>query len=149
MDFNEHKKEVSLTEFQELGEKLFQARKEFDEAQAIADEKSKKVEELKYKVLSIMEEAGLENQSIAGYGKIFVQNRFTVSFPKDPEKKGKFFEYLQNKGIFEDMVSVNSQTLNSWYKAEMEAAVEAGNADFRISGLDEPKLVKTLAMRKA
>jgi hypothetical protein len=61
--------------------------------------------------------------------------------PKDLDAKKQFFAYLQEKGVFDELVSVNSQTLNSWAQAEIEAALENDNFDFQIPGLEKAQAV--------
>jgi hypothetical protein len=46
------------------------------------------------------------------------------------------------------MISVNSQTLNSFAKKELEAAKETGDIDFKIPGLGEPTLTEMIALRR-
>lgn len=76
-------------------------------------------------------------------------SRFTVKNPSTAEEKKAFFDYLQQKNIFEDMVSVNSMRLNAWYKEEIEAAIQSGNFGFKVPGLAEPTAFETISFRKA
>lgn len=148
MSFDNASEDISIEVFQKLGEELFELRELKQKFEDETSKVSEKLEAKKRELLTIMEKAGLDNQRIAGLGIVYTQSKFTVSMPKDPEKKKDFFNYLREKGIFEDTVTVHSNTLNSYYKTEMDNAIEAGNTDFKIPGLDEPKLVKTLNMRK-
>lgn len=84
----------------------------------------------------------------SSFGKIVIQKRFSVRQPKDPEEREKFFNYLREKGLFEDMVSVNSMTLNAYYKQELETARQEGNFDFAIPGLSEPTVVEYVTLRR-
>lgn len=81
-------------------------------------------------------------------GGVSISHRTSVKTPKTLEAKNKLFDYLRAKGLFDTMVSVNSQTLNSFYKAEMEQAIEAGNSEFQIPGLDEVTVSQTLSFRR-
>jgi hypothetical protein len=45
------------------------------------------------------------------------------------------------------MISINSQSLNSFYKSELEIAKEQGNVGFKIPGIAEPEVYWTLGMR--
>ena len=95
----------------------------------------------------MMKEQGVTSFKHAD-GTVVFTTRFTVKNPTDPADKEAFFEYLKQKNIFEDMVSVNSQKLNSWYKAEMEVAKNEGNFDFKIPGLGEPSALEIISFRK-
>ena len=75
--------------------------------------------------------------------------RTSVKTPKTDEDRSKFFEYLKSKGIYDAMISVNSMTLNSWYKEEFAGAEQAGTADtFEIPGLTEVTVSPILSFRK-
>lgn len=149
-DFEAHKKaeNIDLAEFEVLCAELFKRRAEVEALQVMVDNANAALEELKTKVMTILEKTGKDKYPVTGFGTVFVQNRFNVSMPKDPDKKGAFLKFLELKGIKDDLITVHSQTLNSWYKQEMEAAVQEGNSDFKIPGLAEPTLMKTLAMRR-
>jgi hypothetical protein len=70
-------------------------------------------------------------------GKVTLAYRTSVKTPKTPEDKEAFFAYLKNRNLYDSMISVNSQTLNSLYKAELEEATERGDMDFAIPGIKE------------
>ena len=68
--------------------------------------------------------------------------------PRTQEQKEAFFEYLKSRDLFWAYASVNSQALNAFYKAEFDAAMQDGDLDFSIPGIDEPDIVETIQMRK-
>jgi hypothetical protein len=139
---------ISLEEFQALGVKLWEEKAKLEELEAIASKQSKEVEALKAKVISCLEAAGLDKFAVAGFGTVFKTQRFTVTVPKDGADREAFFGYLESQGIFRELITVNSQTLNSYWKKEFEAAVEQGNPDWKMPGIADPKHVITLGMRK-
>lgn len=63
---------------------------------------------------------------------------FSVKVPNTLEKKRELFQYLKQLKIHDELVTVNSQTLNSFYKEQMESAKERGEFDFKIPGVEEP-----------
>lgn len=140
--------EITLAEFEKLCNRVFEQKGVVDAAQAVADEESAKLEELKRQVLAAFEKNGMEKFA-CGAGTVYAVDRFSVQTPKTIEQKKLLFNYLREKGIFLEMASVNSQTLNSFYKAEMDNAVKAGNVDFKVPGIGEPAHTRTLNMRKA
>lgn len=76
--------------------------------------------------------------------------RYSVQTPKSPEEKAAFFNWLrESKGedVFWAYATVNSQSLNSLYKAEMDIAKQEANFDFKIPGLSEPKGQPILSRR--
>lgn len=139
--------ETTLAELNSFCEKyktLYDKAKEVKE-ELEALEESKK--EYGTKIVNLLNEfkmPSIKNE----FGNFIISNRFTVTTPKTPETKQAFFAYLQEKGIFEDMVSVNSQTLNAYYRTEMDQALERGEVDFSIPGIGEASMVQTLSLRK-
>lgn len=139
---------MEIKEFNNLVETLFTKRALLEEIEIHAKTLSKEVEGLKQKVMEVLSEHELDKHEIPGIGSVSTVNRFSISHPKEMDAKLAFFEYLKTKDILWEMVSVNSQTLNSWYKKEMDAAIESGADDFKIPGLGEPTHIKILSMRK-
>jgi hypothetical protein len=144
---NKMNQQIDMGEFQSLCAEAWKQRAKVDELTRVASEESKKLEELKAKVLAYFEQYELEKQHVPGFGTISVINRFSVKVPQGDNKLA-FFEYLKETGIFEAMATVHSQTLNSWFKEKQEAALNEGNLEFSVPGIDEAKLVKTIGFRK-
>lgn len=140
---------IDMAAFKGLCETAWEARAEVDLLEAQLKEKQKRFGDLLAKVQSVMEATGLDKFHVAGYGLIYSVNRFTVTMPKDAASKELFFDYLKSQGAYEGMITVNYQTLNGWYKKELEAALENGVSDFKVPGITEAKYVKTLSMKKA
>jgi hypothetical protein len=139
---------ITLADFQTLCAQIWEEKGKLERIEAEAKNQSQIVESLKSKVIACMDEYDMDKFAVAGHGTLFKQNRFTVTVPKDGSEREAFFGHLRQRGIFDELITVNSQTLNSWYKREMEAALEQGNPDFTVPGIAEPKLVTTLGMRK-
>lgn len=81
-------------------------------------------------------------------GSFGISRRFTYKTPKTPEEREAFFGYLKSQGTFDDLITVNSQTLNAYAKRELETAQEEGRSDFEIPGLGEPTLFERITIRK-
>jgi len=112
---------------------------------------SAKFEALKGDVLKAMEALELDKQHLPGLGTVYRQKNFSVETPKTIESKEALFKWISdNKGrdVLRSMISINSQTLNSFYKSELEVAKETGNIDFALPGIEAPKLYWTIGMRK-
>ena len=86
----------------------------------------------------------------SSYGTIVKQTRYSVQTPKTIEDKKAYFKFLTEKSpeLFWSQVGVNSQTLNAFYKQEMEIAKEEGNFDFEIPGIGEPVASEIIIRRK-
>lgn len=139
---------IDVGAFEALCKQLVSQREVYEEADRVAKEESKKLEQLKHKVLSYMRHYGKEKHHVPGFGVIYTKDIFSVTMPKDPNSKHEFFEWLRQKGVFENMVTVHSQTLNAMYKAEMDAAKAEGRTDLKIPGLAEPSHTTVLSMKR-
>lgn len=139
---------VSMAEFQRKCEDVFRQKKLVDDLEEQRALASLELESMKSKVMALMIDLGMKTIPIAGFGKLTVRKDFRVSMPKEPEAKEAFFGYLKEKGLFEDLATINHNTLNSFYKQEAQAAAEEGNLGFVIPGLGEPKLSEIIVITK-
>ena len=83
--------------------------------------------------------------------KISLVVKATPSVPKDVESKKKLFNWIaENKGqeVLDEMLTFNSRSFGSFYNAEETAAIEDGNLDFAIDGVEEPHNVTSITVRK-
>jgi len=140
--------ETTLIQFKKVVTQLYTQREVVDRISDSLDIESKKLEALKSKIVFMLDESGMEKFHTPGVGTVSVRNRFTVTTPKSLEDKEKFFQWLRERGIFTEVVSVNSQKLNSLYQEEIEKSLADGEPDFSIPGIPEPKVIKTLSIRK-
>ena len=130
---------------------LWEQKKRVDEISGVLDEEKSRLEARKTEIQKMMEAMGLEKQPLPGYGTVFRQKSFSVKIPKDPESKERLFGWIKDhKGedVLRNMISINSQTLNSFYKAELEVAKEKGDVDWVLPGIETPEVYYTLNMRK-
>ena len=95
------------------------------------------------KILFILQENDMEKYA-SKHGTVFRVKRESVRVPKGPEEKAEFFAWLKNKGIYDELVTVNSVTLNALYKQESEVA---NDPDFKIPGIGESTVTFRLGMR--
>lgn len=121
--------------------------------QAEHDAKKKELEELgalleadKRKMIEFMTEANLTNFKTPR-GQIVLNRKFTVPTPKGDDLD-TFLGSLA-PDVAKTLRTVNYQTLNSWYKTEMENAKERGDFDWRPPGLQEPTVQEYLSVRRA
>jgi hypothetical protein len=139
--------DVTMKEFESLIEQAYKLKAEKEELEAQAEAVGATLTELQKQILAHME--AFEKESYKSkWGTIIAVNKSSVKIPRDPEAKAKFFAYLDKKGIKEDLLTVNSQTLNSFWKAERDAAIAAGAEEFQMDGIDPPTMYKQITMRK-
>lgn len=141
--------EVTLQSLNLLGEAIFKQNQKVDEVEAVAKKENALLEKMKAKMINILETHGHTNYQVPGLGKLQMRERTSVTLPKTPQDKDAFYTYLKEKGLFEHLITVNSQTLNAFWKKEREVAISEGrSAGFKIPGIDEPKTMALLAITK-
>lgn len=127
-----------------LIEDLQNKRREYEDAKRVASERNAEVEALEYQVMKLMEVTGLDRFDTADTT-VTVKEKQSVKVPKDHHKLA-FFRYLKDQGVFEDMATINSNTLNSWYRNEIETR-RAKGLDEHIPGLEEVSTYYQLSVR--
>lgn len=105
--------------------------------------------ELEEKKMIEMLEASDLTQFRGEEGLAFISYKTSVKTPKTEEDRAAFFQYLKDKGLYDQMITVNSQTLNSFYKAEFAEAQEKGNSDFKVPGINEVEVRPQLSFRRS
>lgn len=91
----------------------------------------------------------MDIDSIRAHGYLFFKEvKSSVTTPKTLEEKKEFFDFLESRGIFLEMVSINSQTLNSLYKSLADEAAKEGVLDFKMPGIPEPTTYTNLKLRR-
>lgn len=118
-----------------------------DKFSAQKKEISKQLEEQENKMLTMLEESGVPSFKCE-LGNVGRTERLSIKTPKTAEDRLAFFGYLKELGLYDEMISVNSATLNSFYKDQFTQAKERGDADFKIPGLLEETITPILWFRK-
>jgi hypothetical protein len=141
---------LSMAEFDSIGMELFAINETIDDVEATLKGLQEQKKALVEKIIYVMKESGKTSYQIGGK-KLILSQRATVPTPKTREEKEAFFNYLMSthgEDVYWNYLSVNSQSLNSFYKAEREAAVEKQDMDFKIPGIGEESIMSTLSVRK-
>lgn len=104
-------------------------------------------------LVSLLSKAGKKKYEAEGIGTIYVSSKLKVKYPQDIEGRQSFLEYVKGRygeEAMANLVSVNYQTLQSFYNEEFQAAAESGDAStFQIPGIKEPESEVTLSFRKS
>lgn len=138
---------VTLKEAQRLCIELFKQRAVCDAINERLKTEKEKLGLIDAKILSAFEEAGCEKQIVKGVGTVYLKDYVSYKTPKTMEQKQELKGYM-GKDKWEAMTSINSRTLNSWANAEFEKAVEEGNHNFKIPGLEDPTMTRKVMTRK-
>lgn len=81
-------------------------------------------------------------------GTIYKRVKFSVKTPKTEDDRKAFFDYLKTRGMFDDLISVNSQTLNAWYQSELQNVKDNGGDFLEVPGLNEITTYENVILRK-
>ena len=139
--------EVTLSSLEDLVKSIKDKRDEIDAQSDVVKKLNSELGELEQKCMGYLKEAGKDSYQ-SEYGTIYQIQKPRITTPKTDEDKKAFFAYLEEKGLFLQYASVNSNSLNSFYKAEFEAAKERGDMAFSIPGLGTPSIYESIGFRK-
>lgn len=134
----------------ELKELTFEAsvlKLETEKLEGELKSKKAKLESINQTLLRTLELLELDTIKAHGFT-FFKETRVTVTTPKTLEEKTLLFDFLKEKGLFMQLASVNSQSLNALYKSLSSEALESGEIDFDMAGLKTSEYT-SLKMRKA
>ena len=131
--------QVTVKELDELTEALLKKEKMKAELAALTTQVNKEIMVLEQKCTLHLKELERTEYS-SKFGKIKIEEKWSVNLPDTPIAKSLFFEWLREKGIFDKYATVNSRSLQSLFKAEWEQAKKIGNLNFSLPGIEAPKL---------
>jgi hypothetical protein len=77
--------------------------------------------EMGQRAAKFLEELGRTSYK-SQHGTVIRKEAWRYSLPKTEEDREAFFQYLKDKGVFDQLITVNSNTYNSFIRAEVEAA---------------------------
>ena len=136
---------ITVQELEQRQTAIFQQRKIYEDMKARSTEEYNKLKEMQEEHIAILEELGKTSYKCDAGTFSF---RYQEGFSLDKENKMAFFNYLKEKDLFYAMITVNSQTLNSYAKKEIEAAIEAGELDPQIPGVIKKEPVPIASLRR-
>lgn len=125
---------------------LSQKRAEHKAAKAEADRILAEVEEAEKLVISALKSNGKTKYELEGVGLVYISFRDSFTTPKTNEQKIALFNYIKSKhgpDVLMGLTSINSMTLNSWAKKEIES-----DPTLQIPGLESPTSTEILNFRK-
>lgn len=136
-------REVTTAELDALVQKYKEARTQYEGAKAISNDLHAHMESAKMEVIRLLQAAGKSKYEAEGLGKVTLVDKLQVTTPKDLPSKMELFGWLEKKfgSEYFAYLSINHQTLNSLYNAELKEAGDNGE-EFKIPGL-EPATLNT------
>lgn len=142
--------EISVQSVEFLIKDIAEKRKDVEALKKTYSDANAELEELERKAIGMLKALG--KSSFKGeLGTITRVEKWRVNLPATDQDRENFFAYLRERGLFEKMITVNSNSLNSFYMQEWEQVKESDPMEalnFRIPGISEPKAHETLSFRK-
>lgn len=143
--------EINLSELDALVTESSALWDDYDAKKKIASEAHTKAEDIDKKILAILNKANKSKYFVDGVGTIAITRTEQVKVPSNVVQKKTFFNYLSELGedVFLSLATVNSQSLNAWYRQQLENARTQGTLlGFSVPGVEEPTTRETLRFTK-
>lgn len=139
--------ELSQLRLSELTKLASELKEKIDEAEGALKAAKEELTGYTQQILRTLDLMDIDSYKAHGFN-FYKEHNTSVTVPKTIEEKQALFDFLQSKGIFLEMVSINSKTLNKLYKDFAEEAAKEGILDFRMPGIGEPTLYTNLKLRR-
>lgn len=141
---------VTVEQVEELARQIKEKRKEKEEKAEILSQCNSELDELEQLAVRMLKEIGKSSYK-GEHGTLTKVVKWQVKQPETEADREQFFGWLKEKGIYDQVISVNSQKLLSIYTQEWDAVkasdpLEALN--FKIPGIKEATSYETLSFRK-
>lgn len=153
-DFEVVDESITTQQLDEEVSKLKELKEVYEAQKRISDLAYGDYEDQRNYLVSLLAKAGKKKYEAEGVGTISVSSKLKVKYPQTLENRLEFLAYVKNKygedGLA-NLVTVNYNTLQSFYNDEFNAAAESGEAvdSFHVPGIPEPEETKTLSFRKS
>lgn len=143
-------KQYTVQDMEALAERVRKKREDVAAKKKIYSEECAALDALEREVLAALKSIGKTSYK-SEKGTLIKVQKWRVSLPKTPEAWDAFFEHLKSRGEFDNLVTVNSNELNSYYMEEWDNAKKSPDPmdalNFSIPGIDEPKVHETISFR--
>lgn len=139
--------EIGLKEFKALTNELIDLRETKEKMEENLSQVNKLIDEINQKLIAYMEEAQIDNFQ-TDRGKFVLSEHFSVRIPREPNDVEAFLAHVKERGDLDAVLKINSQSLNAWYKREMEAYNEKhDDFNFSVPGIEKPEVYQRISFR--
>jgi hypothetical protein len=146
-EVNEESSTVSVADLDFAVREYKALRDVYDEKKKESNIAHEQMEASKATLMTLLSQAGKERYYVEDVGTVSVSKRMVVRMPRDLENKAKLIDYLRQKGIDLEFLTVNHNSLNSWYNEEARALAARG-LDPVVPGITEVESMEVLSVRK-
>jgi len=143
---------VEVAELQALMQACVDQQEVVDAAEKVFENEKARLSELKFKLTKMLGSCGMRTFTF-GDKVCTIAKTVTLKNPQGDAKLA-FFEELKKRGQFDDLISVNSKTLNAWYKKEFGVSIDDQgeivyeNGVPEVPGLEFPTITEQLRITK-
>lgn len=138
-----HAAKVTVADLDRLATEIFTLKSKAEVQEEALTATNKELGRAEQKCIEILKELGLETFK-GSLGQVTPMQVESYPTPKDPDDRALFFNHLRERNLFDSMITVNYQTLNSWAKEEYQQAKDRGDIFFTIPGLSAPTIAHRL-----
>lgn len=145
-------KPLDMVEMDALVKKSVEAWAKYDAQKKLSSEAFNAAEMVDLQILEALKQAGKSKYHVDDVGTISIDAKTVVRVPNTIEAKQAFFQYLAENLTEEAMtamMTVNSNTLNAWYKEKLDEASSKGILGFSVPGIEQPTMREGLRFIKA
>lgn len=143
--------EISIEDMDKLVVQYTEMRADYEAKKKVSTEAHKEMEKAKALVIQALIACKKSTYSVDGIGRVSKVAKEKITVPKTLDDKLKLFEYIASKHGAEfltSMQSVNYNTLNSFYKEELESIEGPQKAEFVLPGVGAPTVEESLSFTK-
>lgn len=145
---------VEVGEIQKLMDQVAMHEDLADKIEQDLEEQKNILKEFKFRLLKTLSTCGLRTFTHDGKTAVIAKS-VSIKAPQGDEKLA-FFDELKRLGKFDDLISINSKTLNAWYKSEFGVTIDdQGEIVFekvqgvpQVPGLEFPTIIEQLRINK-
>jgi hypothetical protein len=139
--------DVTINEIEELCRVMAELKNDIASKELVVDAAKKELARLYANAMSMLEAVDKDSYK-SKHGTIHLRRTTVVGIPKGEDKK-KFFEYLKEKDLFDEVTTVNPSWLSSYYRQEADALKKLDPfSTLQIPGIGEPYVKTEARFRK-
>lgn len=141
--------EISIEELDGLVKEYLAKREEYEAAKKIQSEKYGEYQSMENKLMSTLKAAGKKTYIVDGVGRATIVQKNVITVPKELSDKRSLWDWIAakyGKDALDDMLSIHSAKLTSWYNQESEQNKD--NPLFKVPGIQPPTMVENLSFRR-
>lgn len=145
-------KTLDMAEMDALVQKSVEKWADYEAKKKISGEAFAAAEQVDLEILEALKQAGKSKYHVDDLGTVSIDSKAIVRVPSNLEAKKKFFDHLHevmSEDAMFSLLTVNSNTLNAWYKSALDEASSKGILGFSVPGIEQPTMREGLRFTKA